>query len=325
MALQLATLESRHGEAVRHVRLRVLHGGANLRRLSYVRAAIAVASVGVSATAIAFTHGPVSLLTPAGLFVALGIGIALGPTAGALSGAAIAAASALPILRMDLGVVQVATWVGLFPIVGVAGGMSERLRRSAAEQRSVAEERRRIARDLHDGVAQSLAHLRLELDLISRRHEDVRADADRLSRVAERALADVRSTLSGLRARRDLASALGAYLDDLQGPSQPSISFESSEIRGTTPELEMEVYRVAQEAVSNALRHANAHEVHVRIQILENSLVLKVEDDGLGIPAVRRRGVGMRSMAERAERLGAHLVVGARAGGGTSVVLEVPL
>jgi signal transduction histidine kinase len=205
---------------------------------------------------------------------------------------------------------------------------------SRVREISIDEERRRLARELHDGVAQALTHLRFELEFMARHGAaspaTVKQEVERLSRVVNRASGDVRSMIFGLRSSvsaEGLVGSLRAYLSDLRGLGGPDIVFEArGEVR-LAPGVEAEIFRVAQEAVSNALRHAGAGTVKVSITAGATAVRLLVEDDGIGVRSKRvtgpRGGVGLSAMRERAEAIGATLDVGDRPGSGTRVVLEV--
>jgi len=204
---------------------------------------------------------------------------------------------------------------------------------SRVREISIDEERKRLARELHDGVAQALTHLRFELDFMARHGaqtpEAVKREVERLSRVVTRAAADVRSMIFGLRSSvsaEGIVGSLRAYLSDLRGLGGPDIVFEArGEVR-LPAGVEAEIFRIAQEAVSNALRHASATEVRVSLTAGASVLRLIVDDDGVGMRARRsataRGGVGLDAMRERTEAIGAALDLGERPGGGTRVTLE---
>jgi signal transduction histidine kinase len=191
--------------------------------------------------------------------------------------------------------------------------------------------RRRLAADLHDGVAQSLAHLKMELELHAwdggRRSAD--AELGRLARVAGTALTDLRATIAGLRtdATGDLAVLLQQHVAEVTSMGGPRIDLEIVGAGELTPERGDDVLRVAQEALSNALRHAQATVITVSLERDDHLVELVVEDDGVGRDNGSSRaggGVGLPSMHERAERLGGTLTVRARLGGGTVVALRCP-
>jgi signal transduction histidine kinase len=191
--------------------------------------------------------------------------------------------------------------------------------------------RRRIAGDLHDGVAQSLAHVRMELELLAMTSDEPDGgEVGRLSRVAGSALEDLRATIGGLRRplQGDLPALIRAHLDDVRSATGPELTFEvTGHADVDDPERAEDLLRVAQEAVSNALRHARAAHVAVELHLDPAELELTVEDDGVGPdrPSVRPgTGVGLRSMRERAGRLDGELEVRERVGGGTVVHLRCP-
>lgn len=194
--------------------------------------------------------------------------------------------------------------------------------------------RRRIAHDLHDSVAQSLAHLKMELELLAMSAEvgsELGDETTRLARVASRALEDVRATITGLRTHvveDGLVPALRSHVEDLQSHGGPRLSFESAGKGTVDPVLAPDLFRVAQEAVSNAVRHSRARTVVVSVEIDNDTIELVVEDDGVGIsaglPDGAGRGLGLRAMQDRAAAIGGELTVRPRVGGGTVVMLRAP-
>ncbi len=198
---------------------------------------------------------------------------------------------------------------------------------------SVDEERRRLAVEIHDGIAQVLTHVHLELEFLGCQEqvdESVRAEASRLARVVHRGLVDVRSTITGLHpsSAEGLAASLREYVRDLRGLGGPRVVFDARVDRRLDPEVEAEVFRVAQEAISNALRHSGGQEVRVSLDGTGPALRLTVEDDGKGIRAGGRSrdgGLGLQAMLERAERIGASLAICERGAGGTRLRMTYPV
>ncbi len=200
---------------------------------------------------------------------------------------------------------------------------------SGTQLRAADAARRHIASELHDGVAQSLAHLQLELGLLSRGADIDPGELDRLARVAEAALGDLRGTIAGLRApaASDLGALLSRYLEDLRSPRGPLLTLTIEDRVLLAPERADEVFRVAQEALSNALRHADAARIDVRLGTRAGAVELTVRDDGVGLRGASEYaggGVGLDSMRERAARLGGELSVSEAAGTGTEVALTLP-
>ena len=214
------------------------------------------------------------------------------------------------------------------------GGMLDRLereRRDSALRELAAQERERlrIARELHDEVGQMLTAIALRAE----RAADDAAPADRgalheISRTALGSLDDVRRIARELRPEvlddLGLVNAVVALCGRVD--SQPGIRVRREldwSLPTLAPEKELVIYRVAQEALTNVLRHAAATEVVVELRRDEQSVVLEVVDNGRGLPADATER-GMRGMRERATVIDAELEVRARAEGGTSVLLNVP-
>lgn len=201
---------------------------------------------------------------------------------------------------------------------------------------AIDEERARLASELHDGVAQALAHVRLELEFLTRYGPDDpeqwSQDAGRLVQVVQRSLADVRSTIADLRAASlvgGLAVAIHDHCRDIRLLAGPHIEVRTRTSTRLAPDVEGELFRIFRAAVSNAVRHANTETVTVLLEETDHELRLVVEDDGRSVPPrydrrAGREGAGLRSMQDRAERLGASLDVSRRREGGTRVVLTYP-
>jgi signal transduction histidine kinase len=196
------------------------------------------------------------------------------------------------------------------------------------------EERRRLRRDLHDGLGAQLAGLSVQTGVLRGLIPRDPSAADEL--VVElrdelrAAIADIRRLVYDLRppALDDLG-LIGA-LDRLaeqygtQGQSL-QVSIEAPEDLSTLPAaVEVAVYRIVQEALTNVVRHARAHECVVRLAVA-TEVKLEIVDDGIGLPAECVAGVGLSSMRERAAELGGTCAVQPTSGGGTRVSVNIPL
>lgn len=211
--------------------------------------------------------------------------------------------------------------------------LSEDLRRSR-EQIVTAreEERRRLRRDLHDGLGPVLASQALIVDTIELLLErDPPAAASLLRRVklqANEAVAEIRQMVHDLRppALDDLG--LIAALRELAGRGDAAGVEVHVDAPDACPPLpaavEVAAYRIAAEALTNVLRHSHARSCVVSLAVGE-TLTLVVSDDGTGLPQEPGPGVGLHSMRERAEELGGTLVLAKRSGGGHSVRAVLPL
>ena len=208
--------------------------------------------------------------------------------------------------------------------------LHERLR-----ELSVVSERNRLALELHDVVSQKLFSLTLTAEaavtLLDRDAVAARGHVVRTQQLAREALDELRSLIFELRppdlARDGLAGTLRKHVEVLAQVQPVAIALE---IAGTPAPLsgggDREVLRIAQEALHNALRHAAAERIVVRLDARDGRLVLTVSDDGVGFdpadPAVRSRRLGLTSMEERAARLGGRLELASAPGAGTTVRLE---
>ena len=196
------------------------------------------------------------------------------------------------------------------------------------------EERTRIARDLHDRVGQSLAFVSFELDRISRNAGDrrpVEADLQQLREEVRKVVTEVRDTLYDLRTdvseRRDLVATLAEFVDRLQErTARPEVRFDFVADRRLPVRQEREIWRIAQEAVTNAIRHADASVVRVTWRCDDAGGVLEVTDDGRGLPPdapVRPDAYGLVGMRERAAAIGGRLELATPPAGGTLVHFEL--
>ncbi|MEV6036216.1 GAF domain-containing sensor histidine kinase [Nonomuraea sp. NPDC052116] len=193
------------------------------------------------------------------------------------------------------------------------------------------EERNRVARELHDAVTQKLFSLRLTAQaasaMLDRAPEKAAAELERVQRLAGEALSELRAVIVELRPaeldRHGLAETLRKHVRLLDRLHPSLVTFECVELPPVDPAVEVAVLRVAQEALHNALRHAEAASVSVRLTYADGRLVLIVRDDGNGFEQAESRGLGLVSMRDRAESVGGAMTVESAHGRGTTVRVEV--
>jgi signal transduction histidine kinase len=193
------------------------------------------------------------------------------------------------------------------------------------------EERRRIRRDLHDSLGAALGSQVLQIDVARARLETEPAATDRmlleLKAQSQDALAQVRRLARQLRPpeldERGLAGALA--LACTRAGSQLPVTLDAPELPELPAAVEVAAYLIAQEALTNVLRHAKAEACRVSLTCSGDSLELVVEDDGCGMPAGDRAGIGTASMRERAVELGGALTFESHGTGGTLVRASLPL
>ncbi|OFX13405.1 MAG: hypothetical protein A2Z18_01390 [Armatimonadetes bacterium RBG_16_58_9] len=195
------------------------------------------------------------------------------------------------------------------------------------------EERRRIARELHDETSQSLAAVNVAIGAIAdwkgskRRAEDLRAIISQaLERVKNLAF-DLRP---GLPDDLGLVTAVDRYVEDFPKRHGLPVSFQSIGLdwQRLPPEVETAVYRIVQEALVNSAKHARANHASVIMEMNHALLRVLVEDDGQGFDmgsGGAGRTLGLFGMQERAALVGGTLKIDSSPGEGTTVVLDVPL
>jgi signal transduction histidine kinase len=212
----------------------------------------------------------------------------------------------------------------------------DRLRRSKmALLHAREEERRRLRRDLHDGLGPTLAAIGLKVESAASWVGRDQAEAERLLDEVRRdlaaAMADTRRLVRGLRppalAELGLAGAIRHLSKELfaDASAAPAISVEAGVLPELPAAVELAAYRIVQESITNAVRHSNAGHCDVRLAVDGDSLRIEVEDDGTGLPPDRHAGVGTEAMRERAEELGGEFWLDGSSGGGTRVLVTLPL
>jgi signal transduction histidine kinase len=197
------------------------------------------------------------------------------------------------------------------------------------------EERRRLRRDLHDGLGPAIAGLTLGLDtarILAGEHRELDDLLTRLKAETQQALADIRRIAYGLRPpaldQFGLADALREEITRIEH-QVPGLSVT---LRLPEPDLcalpaavEVAVYRIIIEAVTNVVRHAGARSCQVSITTRGQELLLEVDDDGAGMPDGWRAGVGITAIRERAVELGGQLAIESCAPHGTRIIARLPL
>jgi len=209
---------------------------------------------------------------------------------------------------------------------------AERRRASSAALEAQEEERARIARDLHDEVNQSLTGLLLRLEAMREKAPPELAGAlAEVRTLANQALQELLALARQLRptALDDLGlkAALAGHVDAVGRQSGIETSFESEgDIASVPQDVQVVAYRVAQEALSNAVRHSGAAHLNVRLEREDGSVELSVADDGRGFTFEQAsRGLGLAGMRERALLVNGELQVESRPQVGTKVRLLVPI
>jgi two-component system sensor histidine kinase UhpB len=228
--------------------------------------------------------------------------------------------------------------VGGPDVVTIARAFNEMLDRLEAERRESARqalmvqerERRRIARELHDEVGQTLTGVILQVEGLSATiSDDLRPKLDELRETARHGTEEVRRIVRRLRPEAleelGLQSALAALATSFSEQARIQVVRRLELERPLSREEELVIYRVAQEALTNVARHALARRVELRLGHSGDRTVLTVRDDGRGLPPESLSSSnGIRGMRERAMLIGARLSFATPPNGGTEVQLSIP-
>ncbi|MFQ5879036.1 MAG: GAF domain-containing protein [Dehalococcoidia bacterium] len=206
---------------------------------------------------------------------------------------------------------------------------------------SALEERERLAREMHDGLAQLLGHVAARATATSEllaqgKIEGVQEQLSRLREVAQDAYVDVRQSILGLRtrpsAKRGLLEGLGEYVQRITEQEGLPVHLETVEGADTlelAPAVEVQAIRIIQEALSNVRKHAQAQEAWVKVGGDTHWVTITIQDNGQGFDPTRMNGrgghFGLETMRERAEAVGGRLTIETAPGKGTSVTVQLPV
>jgi signal transduction histidine kinase len=229
---------------------------------------------------------------------------------------------------------------------GVVVLLARRRVREQARQREMAEaefaailnERNRVAREIHDTLAQGLVTTAVQLRL-ARKHADGASDSlarhlEAAQQLVSSSLEEARSSIWNMRSqvleKGDLASALRGILKQMADGTEVETHFEvRGKVRRLAPVVENNLLRIGQEAITNAVKHAQAKQITFELDFGDKQFRMKVSDNGQGCdtanPVSKQGGFGLMGMRERASHLKGELEVGTSRGHGTSVTLTVPL
>jgi PAS domain S-box-containing protein len=207
-----------------------------------------------------------------------------------------------------------------------------------AEQLAVTEERNRLAREIHDTLAQAFAGIVLHAEALGPSLKGSKARSRKsllnIQKLARSGLEEARRSVQALRPKalddRSLTQALEAAAQRLSEDAKPSCEFKQ---RGKALEMPVEVqnelFRVAQEAMTNVKKHAQAKSAWINLEFKGRQVILTIRDDGVGLTATnspkRKRGYGLATMRERALRIGGKLEIESPDSGGTVIRVVVPL
>jgi signal transduction histidine kinase len=240
------------------------------------------------------------------------------------------------VLLGEFGVVFSAVELGEIPGgFGDAGSHAKLLH--LPEETSILEERNRIAREIHDTLAQSFTSIIVHLDAAAQRitldPSTAQSHLKTGRTLARSGLADARRSVEALRPQvleeGDLQSALDRFAAQMFSHTSIQVVCEAIGASYALPkEVEVNLLRIGQEALTNAFKYANASEIHVELQYEQSQCILQIKDNGQGFERSSLsagRGFGLLGMTERAERIGAELTIGSHLGQGTKIIVRVQI
>jgi signal transduction histidine kinase/PAS domain-containing protein len=224
--------------------------------------------------------------------------------------------------------------------LGTQAGLAIHLTRLAktARQSAVLEERTRLAGEIHDSLAQIFAGISLQLfaaqEVIKPQDDHSLGYIERANDLARFGLGEARRSALSLRSdiieESGLIQALQMLVERSNIPGRLRCNFRSNNVQDETLSLQVQqdLLRIAQEAISNSLRHAKPTVITVTLRSSLSNLVLEIRDNGSGIDSIRlesAEGLGLGNMRERAKNLGAELDIRTAAGRGTTVIVRLPI
>jgi PAS domain S-box-containing protein len=204
-----------------------------------------------------------------------------------------------------------------------------------AEEASILEERNRMAREIHDTLAQAFTGILIQVDaatqVLTDDVEATQAHLDTIEELARTGLAEARRSVTALRPQLleegDLSSALEQLVNQMRVATHTDLIYSIQGVAYSLPaEVENNLLRIGQEALTNAIKYANANEIRIELVYDNAQCRLQVKDDGQGFGVVgvpMSGGFGLLGMSERAERIGAQLVLESQPDQGTEIIVIV--
>lgn len=209
------------------------------------------------------------------------------------------------------------------------------------QESAILEERERIAREMHDGMAQVLGYINTQTLAVKRflsagDYDNARSELSRMEEIARELYADIREGILGLRATArgdvDLEDALRSYAEQYTAMCGivVNMNITGGPLSPIDPRTQIQLVRIFQEALSNVRKHAAEAEVRVHLSDCAGQLELRVSDTGQGfevdrLPVTGQPRFGLQTMRERAESVGGYLEIESEPGHGTSLTARLPI
>jgi signal transduction histidine kinase len=271
--------------------------------------------------------GAIRARTPGGIPIAIGFGLLAASAVVMLHGPRPFLAG-LPMIYWGVAAAVACAILGLTLHVHDMNRQVQRVTEYSLEAHT--RERSRLARDLHDGLGQMLALLKLQLQRMGRKHdgEPVQKTFDESADHVDATLEELRRISRDLRPAplqdRSLGQALREYAIAMAHRTDLEVTVEGDYEGPLSDAVGDELYRIAQECLTNCLKHSGARRVIVRLADIDDRHSLTVTDDGRGLPEPLPDGLGLATIRERSELLGGSCMIAPAQGGGTRIEVTVP-
>lgn len=194
-------------------------------------------------------------------------------------------------------------------------------------------ERRRLAKEIHDGIGPNMSTLKLQIDAVKRRikNEDAIADLQKINEAISEIATDIRQISHDLMPSSlidfGVITALSNFSNRITDTGNIEVVYSSNITDGyLTKEHELNIFRIVQELVNNALKYSKCKTIEISIQEIESKLIIAVIDDGEGIdPTQTVKGIGLDNINSRVETLQGSITIDSKEGVGVSAIIELPL
>ncbi|PKB57509.1 MAG: hypothetical protein BZY73_02785 [SAR202 cluster bacterium Casp-Chloro-G3] len=208
-------------------------------------------------------------------------------------------------------------------------------KRAQQAELAALEERSRIAREIHDGIAQSIYMLNISLEacveLAARGQDNLKERLQSLVQISKQALLDTRHYIFDLKplleGERSVTQMVEHQIQEFQTVTSIPTTFTTAGLEAQLPVITSAgLYRIVQEGLANVFKHAQATEVNVELALINDAVSLSISDNGKGFDAsTQHSGYGLNNMTERAEELGGHFSIASSPGNGTELTVTIPL
>lgn len=200
------------------------------------------------------------------------------------------------------------------------------------ESKAIVDERRRLRQEIHDGIAQVQAYIRTKIELLKKdlpsSAEELSSELEEMYQLLSESSADIRETIDFLDVKASsisLVASLSSYTKELGKKTGSQVEFVASpKLPWLHPTAQLQLLRVAQEALTNVRKHAAATQIWIKLENTPQGVELLIKDNGRGFSPSEQKGTGLKIIEERVASISGILTVTSSPGGGTEVRVRVP-